>query len=170
VSVSCCDEVFKLRPKACLVSIFYLLAAAKTISLTFTVREHMIAYASGMAQVSAFSSALHLKTFLDLSLPSRRSTSRLSLATLPLSIHALTSRLSELPLLLNLCANGTSCEQRDEGTNPPRFTTYSLQFSCADTSADTRCRILAPATSNLLARSVRSGTRRNLCLPRRTPS
>jgi hypothetical protein len=41
------------------------------------------------------------------------------LATLPLSIHALTSRLSKLPLFLNLCANGTSCEQRDEGTNPP---------------------------------------------------
>jgi hypothetical protein len=64
VSVSCCDEVFKLRPKACLAPILYLLAAAKTISLTFTVREHMIAYASGMAQVSAFLSALHLKLSL----------------------------------------------------------------------------------------------------------
>jgi hypothetical protein len=79
----------------------------------------MIAYANGMAQAYLFSSAPQLETFLDLSLPSTYSTSRLSLATLSLSIHALTSRLSELPLFLNLCANGTSCEQRDEGTDPP---------------------------------------------------
>jgi hypothetical protein len=76
---------------------------------------------------------------------------------------------------LNFLSFSTSAPTEPVASNAtkvrtPRFTTYTLQFSCANTSTDTRCRILAPATSDLLARSVRSGTRRNLCLPRRTLS